>query len=122
MPNNNIKILSERVIFRLESLYYFVYVPDKKIIETHLPNSKKVTQHSSENSFLIISKTLQKKIIFSLEAIQFWISFRTEENLSKYSLFAVNNAVNKLKITYLELTKQNVINMLKNDFKGIVTI
>lgn len=119
MPDNHRIALSDLMISKLEAQYSFEYDAETDEVITKLSTCKKQTRHKASESFIIIAKKLGKKIIFSKEVLDIWKSFRTDEKLSTYSLFAVNNTVTKLKIMYQQPTRQNVANMLKSKFDGI---
>ena len=117
MPDNHRKLLDPNFISRLELMYEFTYIPERNIIQTTFPNSKKIVERPADKKFLILVKKFGKKIIFNLDVIDFWKDFQRSSELRKYSLFAINNAVTFLKITYQEPTKEKIINYLKNEIK-----
>lgn len=122
MPDNNRKILSNYNLTMLELNSYFTYDPVRNVIITNFYNLQKTTEHPANKGFIMFSKKLGKKITFGIEAINIWIKFQSDENLSKYSLYTVNNAVNKLRIMYQPINESKVIDMLKSEFNGIQTI
>lgn len=119
MPDNHRKLLEPNFIEKLKLMYEFVYIPERNIIETHFPKLNKITERPADKKFLILVKKFGKKIIFNLDVIEFWKEFQQTENLKKYSLFEINNAVNFLKITYQEPSREKIIDILKN---GIQTL
>ena len=119
MPDNNRKVLSERMIIALEQMYSFDYDETTNEIITKLSTCKKQTRHSLDKAFPLNVKSLRKKIVFSAEVLQMWKDFRTDKKLSKFSLFAVNNAIAKLKVMYQKQDKEHVAKLLLTDFNGI---
>ena len=122
MPGNHRKALSDLMLMKLESLYQFEYDADTDEVITVLSSCKKRTRHKASEPFVLMVKKLGKKVIFSKDAIEIWKSFRTNNLLSDYSLFAVNNAMTKLMLMYQEPSRQNVSDMLKSKFDGIKRI
>ena len=81
MPDNNRKVLSDSIISKLNDIYTFKFDESSNLIITTLKNCKRVTNHDANKSFLIFSKKLGRKIIFSIEDINFWKEFQKEPNL-----------------------------------------
>lgn len=122
MPDNNRKVLSDFEIEKLEAAYFFTFDAEANMIYTNLTSCKKITAHDADKSFHINARKLKHKIVFSLDAIKLWIDFQQTEKFKKYSLFKVNNTVNMLKSMYQPITRENVVELLKNDFRGIKRI
>ena len=122
MPDNNRKVLSESMLCKLNNLYTFTYDAQTNTIITHVSTCKRQTAHNADEPFLIISKRLNKNIIFNLETINMWITLQDTKSLSKYSLFDVHNAISKLKMLYQPIDKKSVVKMLQNNFMGIKTV
>lgn len=119
MPDNHRRLLDASLIARLGLMYDFNYIPEENIIRCYFPNSKKVIDRPADKSFQIFVQKFGKKIIFNLEAINFWKDFQSDSNYSKYSLFEVNNAVSFLKMTYQEISREKITNILKNGIKKL---
>ena len=122
MPDNNRKILTKKILDELNQKYVITYNEATTEINVGFRTSKRVTIHSSNAPFFILNKTLKKKVVFSLDAINIWKDFQKDSKMSKYTLFDVNNAVNKLKIMYLPAESWRVKEVLENDFSGIKRI
>lgn len=119
MPANNRKLLEESFIAKLELMYKFSYNLREDVIVTTFPNSTKVMKRPADKGFLIIVKKFGKKITFNLDAINIWKELQLDRFNSRYSLFAINNAVTFLKITYQNPTKEKVIDVLKNGIQKL---
>ena len=114
MARNNIKILSQAQLEKLNAKYYFD-VDDQDII-VGLNNYQRVTRHPRDKRFHINSKTdVKRKICFSKEAIDIWLTCK--ENKLKLSLFDVQNAVNVLTVTYQQVSYENVVRFFNRSMK-----
>ena len=117
---NNRKVLSASCIKQFESKYDFEYDKKTNLIYTKIIGSKKSTAHSIDKPFSINARmTIGCKVTLNVEAIKIWLDFQASTKFKKYSLFVVNNTVNKLKVMYQTPTRQNVSSMLLNEFDGI---
>lgn len=119
MPDNNRKVLSDSIISKFNEIYKFTYDEDSNTIVTTLKDCKRVTNHDANNSFLILSKKLGRKIIFSIEDINFWKEFQKDPKLSEFTLFDIHNSVNKLKALYQPVNSKTLADILLNKFYGI---
>lgn len=119
MPDNNRKVLSDSIVGTLNGIYKFILDEKNGVIITTLTNCKRVTNHDANKSFLIISKKLGRKIIFSIEDINYWKEFQKDPNLSKFTLFDIHNNVNKLKALYQPVNSKTLADILQNKFYGI---
>ena len=122
MPDNNRKVLSDLLIDKLNATYYFEYDETDNTVVTKLYSSKKTTKHKADQSFHINAKRIGVKIVFSVETIEIWRQFQSNKATAKYTLFDVNNAINKLKTMYQKPDRYNVLNILKTNFSGIKRI
>lgn len=122
MPDNNRKILSNKMIEELEQFYYFIYDKEKDTITTKIVGCERKAIHEGNKPFEINSKRFRKKITFSVDCLNIWKQFQEDPKLSKYSLFEVNNTFNKLRIMYQQPDAEMVANMLKSNFSGIKRI
>lgn len=123
MPDNNRKVLSKDVLKQLREIYSFEYNENTGQIITRLTTCNRVTKHVAFNKFSINCKRLRKKITFSLDAINIWKETSKEKQNACYSLFDINNIINKLKIMHISKpNKKLVLDMLTNNFQGIKEI
>ena len=114
MARNNIKILSQAQLEKLNAKYYFEV--DGQDILVGLNNYQRVTRHPRDKCFHINSKTdVKRKICFSKEAINIWLACK--ENKLKLSLFDVQNAVNNLTVTYQPVSYDNVVRFFNRSMK-----
>ena len=114
MARNNIKILSQAQLEKLNAKYYFEV--DGQDILVGLNNYQRVTRHPRDKCFHINSKTdVKRKICFSKEAIDIWLACK--ENKLKLSLFDVQNAVNNLTVTYQPVSYENVVRFFNRSMK-----
>ena len=119
MPDNNRKALDDMTLYKLKAMYTIEYDEPSNSIVVGLTTCKRKTSHPADKQFCINCKKLKKKIVFSLLAIEFFKEFSKDKKMNKYTLFDVNNAINKLKIMYQKPDRDNVSNLLRNDFRGI---
>lgn len=115
MAGNNVKLLTDRQLTELNRKYSFFVDENEIIVKVNDYNRK--TRHPIDKSFSINSKI--RKITISAEAISIWLE------LSKggsYSLFAIQNAVNKLYLTYQNITLLNVKKILSGTITKITEI
>ena len=122
MPDNNRKVLSEGTLLKFESIYDFVFDKETNEIITCITYSERKTAHNANEKFSINCKSLKRKVTFSIDAINIWKDFQDDKKTAHYSLFRVNNTINKLKAMYQEPNKKNVLHMLKIEFNGIKRI
>lgn len=119
MPANRRKVLSDTQLTRFNTMYKIEYDRDNNQILVKLTTCKKVTAHKADEQFHINSVRLNQKIVFSMEAINIWKELQDESRYKGYTLFDVNNTINKLYCMYQPLTKENVLYLLKTNFNGI---
>ena len=110
MPRNNIKILTDGQLDELNKKYIFSLSDDK--IYVTIKDYNRITCHDVNESFFINSDI--RKITINPISITYYRQFK-EEKLP-YSLFDIQQAVNILSITYQEVNKKNIINVI-NSFK-----
>lgn len=122
MPDNNRKTIDGVTLSKLNAMYYFEYDAKNDVIITKLSTCKRTTVHDASQSFHINAKRIGRKVVFSTTAINIWKSFCVDGKLNRYSLFDIQNAVNKLKIMYQEPTRKSVLNLLLSDFHGITRL
>ena len=114
MARNNIKILSQAQLEKLNAKYYFEV--DGQDILVGLNSYQRVTRHPRDKCFHINSRTdIKRKICFSKEAIDIWLACK--ENKLKLSLFDVQNAVNNLTVTYQPISYDNVVRFFNRSMK-----
>lgn len=106
MRRNNIRLLTDSEYERLTSKFIFGIKDDKISVMT--TSNSRVTLHDIGKPFHINAKKI-RKICFSLDAIEIW---KTLYKDGYPHLIDVQQAVNKLIITYQEVTEENVKKML----------
>ena len=114
MARNNIKILSQAQLEKLNAKYYFDV--DGQDILVGLNGYQRVTRHPRGKCFHINSRNdVKRKVCFSKEAIDIWLTCK--ENKLKLSLFDVQNAVNILTVTYQHVSYENVVRFFNRSMK-----
>lgn len=105
MARNNIKLLSQAQLEKLNVKYSFYIEGDMIVVSCSGYNRS--TLHPKDKPFHINSrKYVKRKICFNLDAIEIWLKLVEEK--CKYSLFDVQQAVNTLAITYQQVNYDNV--------------
>ena len=105
---NNIKLMTVTELKELANKYIFILDDSEEHILVRTKNYSRVTSHDIDKSFRI-NVVGKRVIVFSLDAIKIWKELYKEY---KYSLLYVQNAVNKLYITFQEINKENVQKIL----------
>lgn len=106
---NHIKLLDEEKLNILKNKYLFDIEGNYILVKFN--DLKRVTKHPITRPFHINAKGI-RKVCFSMTAINIWKEL-FKENL--ISLFEVQQAVNKLIITYQKVTKENVVKILSGE-------
>ena len=114
---NNIKLLTQKELEQLNEKYFFELEGDMILVCLH--HYDRVTAHPVNKSFHINCKDV-RKVCFSLDAIDVWKQMI--KKTKKYSLFDVQQAVNKLHLMYLDTTYTNVERMLENGITEVKTL
>lgn len=110
MARNHIKLLSIGQLEKLDAKYYFELDGDSIVVGLH--DYDRFTLHPKDKPFHINSRSdVKRKICFNMFAINLWI--KCYEQKLEYSLFAVQQAVNVLTVTYQPVTEENVMRLLK---------
>lgn len=106
MAKNNIKLLSKTQFERINSKYTFTIEDDKIIVG--LTTCARKTAHDIDKPFHINAKKI-RKVCFSIEAINIW---RELYHDGLPTLLQVQQAVNKLTITFQKVNTENVRKIL----------
>lgn len=114
MPDNNRKVISNYIMDRLNAIYNFSYDKQTDKIMVSLTTSSRVTVHDGNKPFSINAVRLDQKVTFHENEIKIWKELQSDPQFSKYSLFDVHNAVNKLRIMYQESDTKTVKSMLQS--------
>lgn len=109
MPRNNIKLLTEEQLVKLDYQYMFDYNEKNRQVVVKCRNYFKDTPHSIDEPFSVNSKI--RKVTFTPEAMAIWIELRKEH---KVNLLCVQQAVNMLQITFRDVSKTAVLETIKN--------
>lgn len=115
MAGNNIKLLTDRQLVALDEKYSFDI--DGEDIIVKVKDYNRETRHPIDKSFSINSKI--RKITLSSDAILIWSQFYKS---GPYSLFEVQNAINKLYLTYQDITITNVKKILSGTATKITNL
>jgi len=110
MSRNNIKILTDVQLAKLNSKYLFILDGDDIVVSNR--NYSRDTRHPKNKSFAINSKI--RKVTFSIDAINYWIECVTND-IVDYSLFDIQQAVNKLYVLYQPINFKSVMKILKTE-------
>ena len=108
MTRNNIKLLTAKELRDLSERYVFEMDSDKKNILVKTRNGMKITYHKIDQPFRI-NIIGERVVVFSMDAIEIWKELYEEY---KYSLFYVQNAVNKLIVTFQKVDTERVKEIL----------
>lgn len=103
MKRNNVRLLTDKELDILNYKYTFE-IEDNNIL-VKLNHIDRITYHDIDKPFSINVKNL-RKITFSLDAIEIWKSLYNDE--PRPNLFEIQQAVNKLIITYQQVNIENV--------------
>lgn len=105
MKRNNVRLMTDNELQLLKHRYSFSFDENYIYVDTTLRSRR--TLHPVDSPFAINVKKV-RKICFSLDAIQIWKSLYEE----KVNLLDVQQAVNKLVITFQDITLENVKEIL----------
>lgn len=105
MKRNNVRLMTENELILLKKRYKFTIENNKIVVRTSIRSRE--TLHDIDKPFAINVKKV-RKICFSQDAIQIWKSLYEEEA----NLLEVQQAVNKLVITFQDITLDNVKEIL----------
>lgn len=107
MKRNNVKLMTTVELNELKEKYSFELNNSNNILVKTKTNSR-LTYHNINKPFRIniIGKRV---VVFSKDAIDIWKDLYEKYN---YSLLDVQNAVNKLYISFQEINKENVQKIL----------
>lgn len=119
MAKNNIKLLTHEQLRQFNTKYTILLEDDKICVKT--VNYAKITRHDSDKPFHINAKNI-RKIQFSVDAINIWKKFCLSYKDNVFTLFDVQQAVNKLIVMYQKPTFENVKQLLERDTTKIKRI
>lgn len=122
MPANNSKIINSELLQKLNMKYRIMYDKEKDIILVTLSTCKRITVHDANKPFHINAKKYGRKICFNMTVIDIWKDIIQNKKTSHITLFDVQNAATMLKVMYQPITKDKIVNLLKNKFTGIKKI
>ena len=106
MTRNNIKLLTDSQYNQLNDKYIFELTEDSILVR--LTTHGRVTEHALDKPFHINAKGI-RKVCFSMDAIEIW---KKMYNNGFPTLLAVQQAVNKLTITFQKVNEENVCKIL----------
>lgn len=112
MARNNIKILTDEQLTILTNKYRFALDEQTSKILVRTAGYSKVTCHLSTEPFSINAKSLKRKVCFSLNAIEIWKNLK-----NRYSLFQIQDSVNRLTLMYQNINEETVLAQIKNKEK-----
>ena len=98
----NVRVLTEQEVKQIANSYKIFYENGKAVVIGKI-RLKRRTIHSMKDSFRINMKKYGYFIRFTQEAFAIWKEFGYEENL-----IYIQYAINILKTTYQDITKENV--------------
>lgn len=113
MPARNIKALTREELEFLNNMYFITIEGNDIVVSTKVSK----TLHNKNELFTL--KTPIRKMSFTKEGIDMWSKYFKDQY---YTLIDVQNMVNVLKITYQDVTPENVLNKLENGIQRIKTI
>jgi hypothetical protein len=105
----NLRILSREELRALEDFYQFEIVGDNLLVKS--PRFQSGFAHSMKEDFSLNAVKFKTKIKFNISTINMWSKYFKE----KHSLFAVQNAVNILRVLHQSETVNNVKSILERD-------
>lgn len=110
MPANNIHVLKDEEVEMLNGLFSYE-VKDDHLLQTPV-SFKRTTAYSINSSFSVRYKYLNKnrKVKIQAYTIKVWL----ENFKDKYTLFDVQNAINKLLVTYQKPDIKDISRYLSN--------
>lgn len=107
MKRNNIRLLTDKELNILNYKYTFEIEDDNILVK--LNHIDRITYHDINKPFSINVKNL-RKITFNLEAIEIWKNLYNDK--LRPNLIEIQQAVNKLIITYQQVNIENVKGLL----------
>ena len=112
MKRNNTKLLTEEQKRFINDKYMFKFEEDKIVVISGI--RCRHTYHDSNKPFILNVKGI-RVIHFTMDAIQIWKDLYKDY---PFTLIDVQQAANKLILTYQKVTKEAVLKILKgNDVK-----
>lgn len=111
MSKNNIKLLTTAQLQALRDKYSFELEGNEILVRTTA--IRRIARHPADQPFHINAKPI-RKLSFSIEAIDIWKELL---DTKKYNLIDVQHAVNILTVTYQNVTKEAVIQIVDNGLK-----
>lgn len=106
MTRNNVRLLTPTEFMQLNSKYIFELDKDSIVVRTK--NYNRLTKHPVNEPFHINAKGI-RKVCFNMNAIDIWKNLYKD---GKPTLIEVQQAVNKLTITFQKTTEENVKKIL----------
>lgn len=100
--SRNVKVLNDDELNYIKNIYDFILVNDLVVVKAKSYNRS--VAHCIDKSFKL--NTRVRVFTITTDAINFWI-----KNL-KYNLIDVQNSINKLIVTYQDVTTNNILNLL----------
>lgn len=111
MKRNNVKLISADDLKTMKEKYKFELDSSGNNILVKTNTNSRLTYHNSCKPFGI-NMVGKRVVVFSMDAISIWKELYSVYN---YSLLEVQNAVNKLYITFQEITTENVQKILSEE-------
>ncbi len=111
MKRNNVKLISTDDLTAMKEKYEFELDSSGKSILVRTNTTSRLTYHNSDEPFRI-NIVGKRVVVFSVDAINIWKELYPKYN---YSLLEIQNVVNKLYITFQEITTENVLKLLSEE-------
>lgn len=113
MPRRNIHCLSndERDYFNSRYSFDVIQNDNGPTLVVKIVDYNRQTRRPLTKSFYI--RTCIRKLTITVEAIEMWHSYFYGKQ-KEYSLIDIQDAMNKLTVSYQELTYENVLDVLKH--------
>lgn len=109
MPANNIRLLTSATRAALNERYDFEFDSNANTVTVCMKTCKRRTMHDAAKPFYINCKVNPKRrLMFTTQAITLW----QQMSERKYSLIDIQNAVNILRVTMMDVNLDNVIKTL----------
>jgi len=116
MPKSNIHILAKDELEYFNGKYEFSIKDDAIVVK--IKDYDRATVHPLNQKFSL--KTIIRKLTISVEALNLWSNnfykkvkdYKTGQDL--YSLIDIQNAINKLIVSYQDITFESVLDVLKH--------
>ena len=109
MSRNNVKLLTKEQFKFIDNKYKFTLIDNQ--IEVSLTSYFRHTLHDIDKPFSIYVKDV-RRITFNPITIDIWIKLKDDKKYNKFSLLAIQQAINLLYINYQELNLDNVKKIL----------